>query len=220
MPRKPHPSSVLKTLPDEDQAAIFDFMKADKKRTLKDGVAFIFSENGVRTSDTSLSDFLGWYEMNHTIDGFLSDVDELKEKLASVGTDPDLIPKIGEAVFLGKAAKTGDVKMFATVAAVVQRHTELKASQAQHGDKMAIKQKEIEQRDTTIRQKDKQIDMQKRKIEALEAQAAATKKVAENAKEALKSGGMDEAKRKLLMEEMDRMILGTNAARAKKEEGA
>lgn len=215
MQRKPHPRSVLKTLSDDDQAALFAFMQEDKKRTLADGVGWLFSNNGIRTNDSSLSEWLGWYEMNRTIDGYLSDVDELKEKLASIGTDPDLIPKIGEAVFLGKAAKTGDVKMFATVASITQRHTELKASQAQHGDKMQLEGRKLVQKDTALKQAEKKICQQERRITALEAQAAAAKKIAEKTKDALKDGAMDDETRAKIMQEMDRMILGKTPAKPK-----
>lgn len=176
MARKPHPSSVLKTLPDDDQAALWEFM-SDKKKTLADGVAWIFSNNGVRTSDSSLSDWRGWYEMNHTIESYLSDVEELKLKLADIGTDPDLIPKIGEAVFLGKAAKTGDVKMFATVAAITQRHTELKSNQSAHSDKMKIAEKRIKIQAADLERKNKELESKLEELnrQRLAAEAALTK---------------------------------------------
>lgn len=177
MPRKPHPSSVLKTLPDEDQAALFEFLR---DKTLKDGVAWLFSNNGIRTNDTSLSDWRGWYEMNHTIDGYLSDVDELKIKLADIGTDPDLIPKIGEAVFLGKAAKTGDAKMFATVAAITQRHMELKSNQQAHADKMGLEEKKLARKDRALEQAQQKIAQQDRKIALLESKLKDADDVAQN----------------------------------------
>jgi hypothetical protein len=62
------------------------------------------------------------------------------------------------------------------------------------------------------------IDLQKRKIEALEEQATAARLAAEKAKDAIKSGGMDDATRAMLIEEMDRMILGTTAAAKKQQE--
>jgi hypothetical protein len=209
MARKPHPSSVLKVLPDDDQAALFDFLR---EHTLAEGVAWLFSNNGVRTNDSSLSEWRSWYKMSQDIAAWDNDIASLQEQLAGMGTDPDLIPKIGEAVFISRAAKSGDAKTFATVASVIQRHRELQASQQQHVDKMQVKGKELEQRDKTIAQKDEVIEMQRRKIEALEAQAEAAKKAAEKTKEALKSGGMDEATRKALMEEMDQMILGVKKA--------
>jgi hypothetical protein len=74
-----------------------------------------------------------------------------------------------------------------------------------------------EHKTKALEQKDKLIEMQERKIAALEAEAEATQKIAENAKATLKSGGMDEATRQQLMEEMDRMILGSAAAKKKQE---
>lgn len=177
MARKPHPSSVLKTLPDEDQAALFEFLR---DKTLAEGVQWLFSNNGVRTNDSSLSDWRGWFQMNRTIDGYLSDVDELKLKLADIGTDPDLIPKIGEAVFLGKAAKTGDAKMFATVAAITQRHTELKSSQQVHADKMGLEEKKLARKDRALEQAQQKIAQQDRKIALLEAKLKEADDVAQD----------------------------------------
>jgi hypothetical protein len=181
MARKPHPSSVLKTLPDEDQAALFEFLR---DKTLAEGVQWLFSNNGLRTNDSSLSDWRGWYAMNRTIDGYLSDVDELKIKLADIGTDPDLIPKIGEAVFLGKAAKTGDAKMFATVAAITQRHTELKSRQGEHADKMKIADKRLKLQAANLDRQNKELQSRLDELDRQRkaAEAAITK--------ANKDGGM------------------------------
>jgi hypothetical protein len=181
MARKPHPSSVLKTLPDEDQAALFEFLR---DKTLAEGVQWLFSNNGLRTNDSSLSDWRGWYAMNRTIDGYLSDVDELKIKLADIGTDPDLIPKIGEAVFLGKAAKTGDAKMFATVAAITQRHTELKSRQGEHADKMKIADKRLKLQAANLDRQNKELQSRLDELDRQRkaAEAAMTK--------ANKDGGM------------------------------
>lgn len=181
MARKPHPSSVLKTLPDEDQAALFEFLR---DKTLAEGVQWLFSNNGLRTNDSSLSDWRGWYAMNRTIDGYLSDVDELKLKLADIGTDPDLIPKIGEAVFLGKAAKTGDAKMFATVAAITQRHTELKSRQGEHADKMKVAEKRLKLQAANL-------DRQNRELQSRLDELERQRKAAEAAiTKANKDGGM------------------------------
>lgn len=166
MARKPHPSSALKVLPDDDQAALFEFLRT---HTLAEGVAWLFSNNGVRTNDSSLSEWRQWYKMSQDIAAWDNDIASLQEQLAGMGTDPDLIPKIGEAVFISRAAKSGDAKTFATVASVIQRHRELKTSQQQHEDKMQVKGKELEQRDKTIQQKDRQIELLKRRVEMQEA---------------------------------------------------
>lgn len=66
----------------------------------------------------------------------------------------------------------------------------------------------LKQAQTKLEQAQTQIDLQIRRIEALELQAAAAVEAAKKTKEALKSGGMDETTRQQLMLEMDRMILG------------
>ncbi len=178
MPRKPHPSAVIKTMPEADQEALFEFLRT---HTLAEGVAWLFSNNGIRSNDSSLSDWRGWYEMNSTISGWSSDVEDLKRQLADIGTDPDLIPKIGEAVFLSKAAKTGDAKMFATVAAITQRHTELKSSQQQHADKMGLEEKKLKRKDRALEQAQQKIAQQDRKIALLESKLKDADDVAQNA---------------------------------------
>jgi hypothetical protein len=181
MARKPHPSSVLKTLPDEDQAALFEFLR---DKTLAEGVQWLFSNNGVRTNDSSLSDWRGWYAMQRTIQGWSADVEDLKQQLADIGTDADLIPKIGEAVFLSKAAKSGDVKTFATVAAITQRHVELRSRQGEHSDKMKIADKRLKIQAADLDRKNKELQS---RLDELERQ----RKAAEDAiTRANKDGGM------------------------------
>lgn len=177
MARKPHPSSVLKTLPDSDQEALFEFLKT---HTLAEGVQWLVSNNDVRTNDSSLSDWRAWYDMTRTITGWSGEVEEVKRLLAGTGTDPELIPKIGEAIFISRAAKTGDAKMFTSVAAVIQRHNELKSGQKHHADKMEVSARQLDQKDKAIRQKDKQIEMQRRKLELHEKRERETKEDLQN----------------------------------------
>lgn len=166
MARKPHPSSVLKTLPDEDQEALFDFLR---DKTLEEGVKWLFSNNGVRTNKSSLSDWHGWYSMNQEIGAWQDDVAELQKKLEALGTDAELIPKIGEAVFISRAAKTGDAKMYATVASVIQRHRELKSQQEQHGDRMQLEDKKLARKDRALQQAERKLEQADRRIALLEA---------------------------------------------------
>lgn len=147
-------------------------------------MTWLFSNNGVRTNDSSLSDWRGWYQMQRTIAGWSSDVEALKQQLADIGTDPDLIPKIGEAVFLSKAAKTGDVKTFATIAAITQRHTELQSRQGEHADKMKVAEKRLKIQAAELDRKNKELQM---RLDELERQ----RKAAEEAiTKANKDGGM------------------------------
>ncbi len=81
-------------------------------------------------------------------------------------------------------------------------------------------QNDVRQKDKALEQKDRALEQSERRVEALEAQAAATKLAAEKTKDAIKSGGMDDATRAALIAEMDRMILGTTAAAAKQQQEA
>jgi hypothetical protein len=181
MARKPHPSSVLKTLPDDDQAALFEFLR---DKTLAEGVKWLFSNNGLRTNDSSLSDWRGWYQMQRSIQGWSADVEDLKQQLADIGTDADLIPKIGEAVFLSKAAKSGDVKTFATVAAITQRHVELRSRQGEHSDKMKIADKRLKIQAADLDRKNKELQS---RLDELERQRRAAEDAITRAN---KDGGM------------------------------
>jgi|GEM_PF-3682841 len=218
MNRKPHPSAVLKHLPPEDQEALFEFLRSKgpdgKGRSLADGVKWLFSNNGVRTNDSSLSEWRGWYQLQHDIAGHNALVDDVARELAARQVNPDLIRQLSETVFLFKAAKEGDAKTFAAVAALVQRDAELKAQKQAHDDKMNLEDKKLKRKDRSLDQAEKKLAQAERKIAALEKQAEAAKRAAEKAKDAIKSGGMDDETRAKLMAEMDRMILGTKAADA------
>lgn len=78
----------------------------------------------------------------------------------------------------------------------------------------------LKQAERSLDQAQQKLVQAERRVTALEEQAAATKLAAEKTKDAIKSGGMDDETRAKLIEEMDRMILGTTAAAAKKKEGA
>lgn len=184
MARKPHPSSVLKTLPDDDQAALFEFLR---DKTLAEGVQWLFSNNGVRTNDSSLSDWRSWYAMTQEIGAWNSDVEELKQLLRTDATiDPNLIPKIGEAVFISRAAKQGDAKTFAAVASIIQRHKELEANQAAHGDKMKLGRDKLDLQNRDLARKNKELEI---KVAEFEKQKHAAEVALNKAKG---NGGMTE----------------------------
>lgn len=176
--RKPHPSAVLKNLPDEDQAALFEFLRSTgpdgKGKSLADGVKWLFSNNGVRTNDSSLSDWRGWYAMRLQIAGWNDDVEELKKLLSTdQKIDPNLIPKIGEAVFISRAAKEGDAKAFAAVASVIQRHKELESQQQAHADKMQIAEKKLDLANREMERKLEELRMKVAEFERKENETRA-----------------------------------------------
>lgn len=185
MNRKPHPFSVLKNLPDDDQAALFEFLRSTgadgKGKTLAEGVSWLFSNNGIRTNDSSLSDWRGWYEMRQEIGAWNADVEELKKLLSTdTAIDPNLIPKIGEAVFISRAAKAGDAKTFAAVASIIQRHKELENNQTVHAAKMQLEDKKLKRKDRSLDQAEKKLAQAERKLALLEAKVGQAKEAMEN----------------------------------------
>jgi hypothetical protein len=214
MLRKPHPASVLKNLPDEDQAALFEFLRG---KSLADGVAWLFGNNGIRTNDSSLGDWRGWYELRQRIYGYNADAEELKRLLGTdTDIDPNLVPKLNEALFLSRAAELGDAKTFAVMAGIMQRDAEMKNQQKAHADKMRLETDKLTRKDRTLDQAERKIVQQERKIAALEKQADAAKRMAERTKEALNSGGMDDATRASLVAEIDHLLLGKPKPNPKK----
>jgi hypothetical protein len=193
MTRKPHPSSVLKTLSDEDQSALFEFLRA---HTLAEGVQWLFSNNGVRTNDTSLSEWRSWYQMRQQIAGWNSEVEELKSLLSTdKAIDANLIPKIAEAVFISRAAREGDAKTFAAVASVIQRQKELENQQAAHADRMKLEGRKLRRKDRQLDQMQTKLEQAERKLQAQEARIRAAEAAMVKA---TGDGGMTEETLKLV----------------------
>lgn len=138
---------------------------------------------------------------------------EERDFLLQHGADLDEVTRnlVAVRIFQAAANPNTSSKDVLKIKDMLLREAQMKQDLKKLEQELGIKTRALDQ-------KDELIDMQLRKISALEEQANATKKIAENAKAALTSGGMDEATRQQLMEEMDRMILGTTAAKAKKEE--
>lgn len=123
MPRKPLPSSVLKNLPPEKQEALFDYLAAGK--SLAEGVAWLQSEHGVKTNDSSLSDWRAWFAMIRDVDSWNAEAEDFARRLRERGDMPeDLIERAAESVFLSRSMKEGNAKAFVAVANVIHRDRE------------------------------------------------------------------------------------------------
>jgi len=138
--RKPLPTSKLKTLPEDDQSALFDFLT---DATLAEGVAFIAERCQVSTSISAMSEWRAWYAMLRDVRGWNGEVEQLKAALTGDALDASLVAKIGEAVFISKASREGDAKTFAAVASIIQRDAEARAQATQHADKLSIQQQKL-----------------------------------------------------------------------------
>lgn len=194
MNRKPHTSSVLKTLSEDDQAALFEYLRTN---TLADGVKWVFSNNGVRTSDSSLSEWRGWYDVQRRITSWRADASRLKQLLGTDGRiDPNLVPMLAECYFMAKAAEEGDAETFGKMAAIIQRHSKLEAMQQGHADKMKVADKRLKLQGAELDRKNKELQI---KLDEQERQ----RKAAEAAmNKAVGDGGMTNETRDLIREAM------------------
>lgn len=190
MPRKPHPSSVLKNLPDEDQEALFEFLRG---KSLADGVKWLFSNNGVRTNDSSLSEWRGWYETTQQVASWESDAQDFKALLVQSGTDDDLAAKIAEARFLAQATKQNDAQTFVKVMSVIERYKSRKASEKAHAENLAIKKTQTKQRDEQLKIQAADLDRKNKELQSRLDELQRQRQAAEDAMtKAKKEGGMTE----------------------------
>lgn len=159
---KTRSDAKLKNLPDEVQAALWDFFQEDKTRTLKDAVPWLKSEHDVTTKFQRISDWYGDYGRDRRID----DADDLAQKVAKkleekphLKLTPDALAVISNAVFLEAATRDKDVKSFAIAAGVIQRAQELGSNQAAHADKMAVAHKKLELQHANLQRQLKELEM-------------------------------------------------------------
>ena len=199
--RKPMPSSVLKNLPPEKQEALFDYLAAGK--SLAEGVEWLQSEHGVKTNDSSLSDWRAWFAMIRDIDSWNAEAEDFARRLSERGDMPkDLIERAAESVFLSRSMKEGNAKAFVAVANVIHRDREGRFQEWKGREEIDLKQ-------NSLKQGERKIAVMERKLAALEQKAAALEAANLRAKQALQgSGAMDDAARAALVAEMDAVLLG------------
>ena len=209
--RKIDPRAKLKTLSAEIQSELWDWLHEDTTRTLKDAVAWLYSEHDIRTDFRRLSEWRGYYAREEA----QSEAAEIEEALKRSGKfTAQQLEELGNTIFLNRATKTGDAKIFTAVAQVVQGRDRLKSEQQAHADKIEVARAKVTLQRGALEQTKRRLDQAERKIIALEEQAAAAKAAAQRTKDALATGGMDDAKRAELIAEMDRLILGKTKPKA------
>jgi hypothetical protein len=142
MARKPLPSAVLKHAPAAVQAALIEFLNGGA--TLAAGVAWLQKEHGIKSNDSSMSEWRDWYLVMHTIDTWSTEADEFAAKLRERGDMPDdLVARIAEAVFLSRATKDSNPKVFAQIAAIIQRDMEGRMEKWKVTQQLDLKRQQI-----------------------------------------------------------------------------
>jgi hypothetical protein len=182
---KTRTDAKLKTLPADVQAALWSFFEADAKRKLEDAVPWLKSEHDVATDFRRVSEWRLWYARKLEIESAQSEAEEIKEALALAGQySAKQLEQVGNLIFLNRATKEGDAKVFAQVANVLQGRESMEAKATQHEDKMKIARGRLELQAKELNRKLKELEM---KIEEFEATKA---KVAKEITKAGNAGGM------------------------------
>lgn len=108
--KKPRADSVLKTLPEDRQAAIVDYAR---DHSLPETVAWLRAD-GLRTSATALSLFLSWFGLQQQLRRNESTVEVLLQKAMTTRPDwtPEQIQQTGQAFFSALALEQQDSKIW------------------------------------------------------------------------------------------------------------
>lgn len=200
MARKPPPSAVLKTLPDEVQAEIYDALQT---QTIVQGVAWLAEEKGIKTNKSSLGDWRGWYETTQQISSWENDANDFKALLIRTGTDDELAAKIAEARFLAQATKQNDAETFVKVMGVIEKYKARKAGEKAHADNLGIKARQLKQRDRQLEIQKADLDRRNKELQIRLDELERQRKAAEEAiTKANKDGGMTDETVKIIRRAM------------------
>lgn len=165
----------LRNPPDPEQKPLsFDELQVEVPR--------IF---GFTASAGALSDWLRWYGLNLR----LAHAEEQKQQaLLALAKDaklsPEALARVGNLVFMAEAMEKKDLKGFFLTSTLLQG------------------EKKIEQKDRGLKQKDKALDHDARRIELLEKKAARFDEMEAKAKELKKGGGLSPETLELLEKQL------------------
>jgi len=108
--QKPRADSVLKTLPEERQAAITDYARDKSLKETREWLA----ADGIKTSEASLSAFLSWHALRLQLKRNESTVEVMLEKLQLQRPDllPEQIQAVGQEFFTAMAMEQQDPKQW------------------------------------------------------------------------------------------------------------
>jgi hypothetical protein len=189
--RKAHPSAKIKTLPEDLQQKIYEQCLTAK---YADVIEWLKDELKIIISDSSLSEWFGYYRRKLEIAEAESEAREIEELLKTPGLQlsPEQLSGIGNAIFINRATKTGDAKTFVQVASVIQRNNELRSNQQEHADKMSLAERKLEV-------KKQELELAQRKVAVLEKRI---NKAAHVIDQAAAKGGISQQTRQQIRAEL------------------
>ena len=127
MSRKPRSDSNLKTLPEEQQEAIFSRLSG-KGGSYEKVRAWLFAEWDIKTSVGALQAWYSWYSLRQHVTQESNFVDSLvglmKEEGEFTLSTPQLA-EFGNLLFMARAAREQDPKVWATILKLVNQREAL-----------------------------------------------------------------------------------------------
>lgn len=133
MTRKTRSDAVLKQLPEELQEQIIEWADVPRSEECRGGHAHavaMLKAQGIKTTVSRVSDFYTWWQLCRTLDHAEEDSQEAANWMREFQPgDEETARKFGEFVFLQKAVRSQDVRVFcaATAAADSRRKLEERA---------------------------------------------------------------------------------------------
>ena len=123
--KKPRGDAKLKTLPAEQQAALFLLLQQKRADEVK---ALIAKDPGVQTSTGALSEFYHWYPLSRRLEQAANFADQLKEqlkKLPDLDLDAEKLSAVAQMAFEARAVQEQDSELFIALRKRRQKDTEL-----------------------------------------------------------------------------------------------
>lgn len=163
--RKPHANSRLKTLPPEQQKALFEHLSANPARITEAWLATgALTGAQLDTNETSLGEFYSWYPLASQLRAAADLTNTVKEVLAAnpdINLDAEQLSKAGQAIFEKVAIETRDSELFTALVRLRQADSALRLK-AKGDSKKA-------------EQKDRDLALVERRVQLLEENAAKAK---------------------------------------------
>ncbi len=145
--KKPRGDAKLKTLPAEQQAAIFALLQQHTANEVK---VLIAKEPGVFTSTGALSQFYHWYPLSRRLEQAASFADQLQSqllKLPNLNLDAAKLSTVAQVAFEARAVQEQDSDLFIALRKRRQKDTELTLK----ADNQALRLKQYEDKMASIR---------------------------------------------------------------------
>lgn len=122
---KPRSDSKLKTLPADQQAALYALLQG---KSYKQALPIVREKLGVSTSEAALSQFFSWYPLSRRLEQAKSFADQLKDTLAknpALNLDAEKLSMVAQVAFEAQAVQEQDSDLYIALRKRRQKDAEL-----------------------------------------------------------------------------------------------